>query len=174
VRAIFEGPNVEVSTPTSSRRDGRRFVHVRVDAPRLADLENVAAFAWSSYGLSRRADVLEFRQEVGAAAGKPVGDVGWSGAEIVVFRMHVPSKIAFHNSKGGVRRGNILEWEQPLAERLEGAPLDIQAHMETQSILSRTLLLFASTIVAAAAAFALVLWWVARKGRSSEMAESRP
>src|SRR5687767_15405588 len=31
VRALFEGPGVSVSTPTLSRRDGRRFVHVRVD-----------------------------------------------------------------------------------------------------------------------------------------------
>jgi hypothetical protein len=88
--------------------------------------------------------------------------------------MHLPSRIRFHNSKGGEQRGNILEWEQPLTARLAGAPLDIQAHIDTESILARTLLLFASTIVAAAGAFALVLWWIARKGRSSEMAESRP
>jgi hypothetical protein len=45
--------------------------------------------------------------------------------------------------------------------------------METESILYRTLLLFGSTIVAAALTFVLVLWWIARKGRASEVAESR-
>jgi hypothetical protein len=174
VRAMFAGPNVEVSTPTTSRRDGRRFVHVRVDAERLADLQKLAPFAWSSYTLARRGEVMEFRQVVGAAAGRAVGDVGWTGKEIVGFRMHLPSRIPYHNSKETVQRGNILEWEQPLTVRLAGTPLAIEAHMETESILSRTLLLFGSTIVAAAAAFAVVVWWIARKGRSSEMAESRP
>ena len=174
VRALFAGPDVKVSTPTSSRRNGRRFVHVRVDATQLADLPKLAAFAWSSYQLTTNGDRLEFRQVVTGAAGKPVGDVGWTGREIVAFRMHLPSRIRFHNSQGGEQRGNILGWEQPLTARLAGAPLDIQAHMDPESILSRTLLLFASTIVAAAMAFALVLWWIARKGRSSEMAESRP
>lgn len=174
VRALFEGPNVRVSTPTSSRRNGRRFVHVRVDAQRLADLQALAPFAWSSYALARRGDVIAFRQVVGAASGKTVGDVGWTGDELVAFRMHLPSRIPYHNSKETVQRGNILEWEQPLQARLAGTPLEIEAHLETESILSRTLLLFASTIVAAALGFAVVLWWIARKGRSSEMAESRP
>jgi hypothetical protein len=174
VRALFAGPNVEVSTPTSSRRNGRRFVHVRVEATQLADLQKLAPFAWSSYQLTASGDLLEFHQVVSGAAGRPVGNVGWTGDEVVAFRMHLPSRIRFHNSKGGEQRGNILEWEQPLTARLAGTPLEIQAHIDTESILSRTLLLFASTIVAAAAAFALVLWWIARKGRSSEMAESRP
>jgi hypothetical protein len=174
VRALFQGPNVEVSTPTSSRRNGRRFVHVRVEATRLADLQKLSPFAWSSYQLATSGDLLEFRQVVSGAAGTPVGDIGWTGNETVAFRMHLPSRIRFHNSKDGERRGNILEWEQPLTARLAGTPLEIQAHIETESILSRTLLLFASTIVAAATAFALLLWWIARKGRSSEMAESRP
>jgi hypothetical protein len=44
--------------------------------------------------------------------------------------------------------------------------------METQSILARTLLLFASTIVAAILTFAAIIWWVSRRGRDSEIAES--
>jgi hypothetical protein len=174
VRALFAGPNVEVSTPTSSRRDGRRFVHVRVDAERLADLQALAPFAWSSYTLAPRGDAIAFRQVVGAAAGKSVGDVGWTGQEVVAFRMHLPSRIRYNNAKDAVQRGNILEWEQPLTARLAGAPLEIEAHIEAESILLQTLLLFGSTILAALLAFAFVLWWIARKGRSSAMAESRP
>jgi hypothetical protein len=87
--------------------------------------------------------------------------------------MHLPSEIPFHNSRAGVQRGNILEWEQPLVERLKGAPLDMQVQLEPESILYTTLLLFGSTVVAAAIAFALLIWWVARRGRQGEMAESR-
>jgi hypothetical protein len=173
VRALFEGRGVEVARVSTSRRDGRRFVHVRVEAGRLADVQRLAPFAWSKYQLTRRDDILEFRQVVGAPAGKPVGDVGWTGAELVAFRMHLPSKIAFNNAKDAVQRGNILEWKQPLAERLNGVPIDVEVHMETESILRRTLLLFGSTVAAAVAAFALVLWLIARKGRASEVAESR-
>ena len=70
--------------------------------------------------------------------------------------MHLPSEIVFHNAPSGqVERGNILEWEQPLSERLEGAPLDIRVQLEPTSILAQTLLLFGSTIVAALATLVL-------------------
>jgi len=173
VRAFFAGPGIDVASVSSSRRNGRRFAHVRIEVERLADLATAAPFAWSTYRLVRREGVIEYHQVVGAAAGRPVGDVGWTGSELVAFRMHLPSRIPFHNSTGPIQRGNILEWEQPLSERLKGTPVDIQAHMEPQSILARTLLLFASTIVAAAAAFAFVIWWIARRGRSADLAESR-
>ena len=172
VRAVFAGRNVRVRTPTTSRRHGRRFVHVRVEADHLADLQRLAPFAWSTYSMSRRDEVLEFRQLVGAPARKPVGDVGWTGAELVAFRMHLPSQIPYHNAtEGKVQRGNILEWEQRLSDRLAGAPLDIQAHMATQSILYSTLLLFGATVVAAAATFAAIIWWIARRGSGSNVEE---
>jgi hypothetical protein len=160
---MFEGPGVVVSRVSLFRRDGRRFVHVSVDTTDLQRLQQLEPFSWSTYHLARRADVVEFRQVVSAPRGKPVGDVGWRGDELVAFRMHVPSRIPFHNAPGGVRRGNILEWDQALSERLKGTPLELQAHMEPESILYSTLLLFGSTIVAAAMAFGGVLWWVTRK-----------
>jgi hypothetical protein len=170
LRESYEGPGVTVRTPTTSRRSGRRFVHVRVDAERLADLQKLAPFAWSTYSMRRRDDVIEFRQLVGAPVARIVGDVGWTGEELVAFRMHLPSRIPWHNAPAGtVQRGNILEWEQPLRERLKGAPLDIRAHMATQSILYSTLVLFGGTVVAAAASFAVAIWWMARKGRNIEI-----
>ena len=81
-----------------------------------------------------------YRQTVGAAAGKDAGDAGWNGREIVAFRLHLPSKIRYHNTRREVGRGNILVWEQPLADRLRGVPLELDARMDAQSILYRTLL----------------------------------
>jgi hypothetical protein len=138
-------------------------------------VQQLAPVAWSTYSMRRRDEVIEFRQVVGAPAAKAVDNPGWTGAELVAFRMHLPSEIPYHNAPSKkVQRGNILEWEQPLAERLKGTPLDIQAHMATQSILYSTLVLFGGTIVAAAASFAIVIWWIARKGRTSQIATSRP
>ena len=63
-------------------------------------------------------------------AGKDVGNVGWNGSEIVAFRLHLPSKIRYHNTKRDVGRGNILVWEQSLADRLRSVPLELDARME--------------------------------------------
>ena len=170
LRAFFQGPGATVTATSSSRRDGRRFVHVSVDVADVRSLQRLAPFAWSSYRFDRDGDVFEFRQAVGAPAAKPVGDVGWDGSELVAFRIHLPSKIAYHNAPSRKEeRGNILEWEQALADRLHGTPVDIQVQMETQSILARTLLLFGSTIVAAFLTLAAVIWWVSRRGRDSEV-----
>ena len=115
--------------------------------------------------------MLDYRQTVGPSANAAIADVGWTGAELVAFRMHIPSKIPFHNAPSHeVSRGNIVEWEQPLAERLKGVPVDIQVQMATTSILSETLLLFASTVVAAFATLAAIIWWVARRGRDEPQA----
>ncbi len=110
--------------------------------------------------------VLEYQQVVGPSAAKAVGDVGWNGNELVAFRMHIPSVIAYHNAPSKeVQRGNILEWEQPLVERLKSVPVDVEVNMEPDSILYTTLLLFGSTILLAAVAFGVVIWRVARHGR---------
>jgi hypothetical protein len=42
--------------------------------------------------------------------------------------------------------------------------------MEPESILYSTLILFGLTIVAAAMTFAVVIWWIVRRGRDSEEA----
>lgn len=174
LRAFYEGPGATLTAVSSSRRHGRRFVHVSIDVADVRSLQRLAPFAWSSYRFDRDGDLYEFKQTIGApASGKAVGDVGWDGSELLAFRLHVPSKIAYHNTPSHeTKRGNILEWEQALTERLQGTPIDIQVQMETQSILSRTLLLFGSTIVAAILTFAAVIWWVSRRGRDSEIAES--
>jgi hypothetical protein len=168
VRRFFEGPDADVSSVSLSRRNGRRFVHVRVDVADVRHLARLSAFSWSTYQFSREGDVMEYRQAVGHSAAREVGQVGWTGAERVAFRFHVPSEIPFHTSPLRSQRGNILEWEQPLAERQKGTPLDIRIQMEPTSILYTTLLLFASTIVMAALAFGGVVWWVARRGRAAE------
>jgi hypothetical protein len=174
VRALFEGPGVASVNVSLSRREGRRFVHVSVDVDDIRRASQLAPFAWSVYRFERKGDAFEFRQAVGRSAGRSVGEVGWTGREMVLFKMHLPSEILFHNSPSGtVERGNILEWAQPLRDRLGGAPLDLQVDLETESILFTTLVLFGTTVVAAGATFVLVVWWIARRGRDNEMAVAR-
>ena len=164
-RRLYEGPGVTVREVHAFRRHGRRFVHVRLDVSDITQLPQLVPLSWSRYRFDRLDQEFRFVQEVGAAAQLDVGDVGWTGKELIAFRVHLPSRINFHNSPLAVERGNTLAWEQTLRERLSGAPLRMEARMQTQSILYRTLWLFAGTFVAAMLALAAIVWWVSRKGR---------
>ena len=166
-RRLYEAPGVSVREVNAFRRHGRRFVYVRIDVSDIAELPKVAALSWSRYRLDRLNDEFRFVHEVGPAAQLDVGDVGWTGSELIAFRAHPPSRITFHNSPLGVERGNILVWEQTLRERLSGTPLRMEARMQTESILYRTLWLFAGSFVAAILVLVTILWWVSRRGRSA-------
>jgi hypothetical protein len=163
IRAYYTSPTTRVTRVSDSRRSGRRFVHVRVDVDDVRRLGEVAPFAWSKYELWQDGKLFIYRQTIGESAGKGAGTAGWNAREVVAFRLHLPSKIREHNT-GREVRGNILEWEQPLVDRLRGVPLELDARMDTQSILYRTLWLFGATFVAVAVAFAVVIWWVMTRG----------
>jgi hypothetical protein len=165
VRAYFTSASTRVTRVATSRRSGRRFVHVRIDVDDVSKLSEAAPFAWSRYTFKRSDDHYAFEQAVGSPASAPTPSATlWTGGEIVAFRLHLPSKIEFHNTGRPVGRGNILVWEQSLADRLHGSPLTLDARMQTQSILYRTLWLFSATFVAVAVAFAVVIWLVLRRG----------
>jgi len=174
VRDFFSAPGSRVTRVSLSRREGRGFVHLTIDVDDIRRLSTSPPFAWSTYRLDRQGDVVEFRQTVGKASGLEAARAGWRGDEMVRFRVHVPSEIPFHNSPGGVERGNILTWAQPLDERADGVPLDMQFQMEPESILYSTLLLFAGAVVAAACAFGIAIWLLVRRGRRADVIESAP
>ena len=165
VRAWFTTPVTRVTRrPSLSRRGGRQLVHVRLEVDNVARLSDALPFAWSSYRFTKEGEVFVYRQTVGQAAPTLVGDVGWKGQELVAFRLHLPSTVVYHNAgAGNLERGNILVWEQRLTDRLRGEPLALDARIESQSILSRTLLLFGATLVAVALTFGVILWWVLRR-----------
>ena len=168
VEKFFTTPITRVTHVSGSRRRGRRFLHVLLDVDDVRRLDTTAPFNWASYEFRHEGNEDLYRQTLGASAGKSVRDVGWNGSEFVAFRLHLPSKITYHTNNAGVDnrlRGNVLLWEQPLAERLKGEPLVLDARMQTQSILYRTLLLFGGTIVVVAATFAAAVVFVLRGGK---------
>ena len=170
VRALFAMPGAQPPRLTLSRRDGRRFVHISLEVPDVRQLQRQRMFAWSTYRFDRESDSFVYRQRVGAPANQSSPGTGWNGSEMVVFKMHIPSEIPYHNAPSRqTERGNILRWEQPLAARLKGEPLDVEVRMEPDSILYSTLLLFGLTVVAAALTFGIVIWWVVRRGRDDDV-----
>jgi hypothetical protein len=157
----------------SWRRAGRRFVQVRVKTANITKLSEAGPFSWSRYRLAAANGRHVFEQTVGPSALRrgTLQSVGWKGSEIVGFRLHLPSRIIWHNARDletnealSAARGNILAWEQQLADRLDGTPVNIRIEMDSQSILYRTLWLFGGAFAAALAVLALLIWFTMRKG----------
>ena len=177
IRALYSSPVSEVTRVSRPwRRDGRRFVQIRVETPDIRRLSEAPPFAWSKYELTAAGEEHVFRQTVGPSAFRPgtLTNVGWKGSELVAFRLHLPSRILEHNARdvetnetNDVQRGNIVAWEQHLADRLDGKPVVIAIRMSSQSILHRTLWLFAGAFGAALLTLGAIIWWTVRKGRSS-------
>ena len=179
VRAYYSTAATRVTRVSQSRRNNRRFVHVRLDVDDITKLGQAAPFAWSAYQFRRDGDQFRYLQTVGAPAGKDPGHAGWNGSEIVAFRLHLPSKIRYHNTGRTVGRGNILAWEQLLTDRLRNVPVVyaekgdgiLDARIEAQSILYTTLWLFGITFVAVAVVFCGVIWWIVRRGRTERQGQ---
>jgi hypothetical protein len=168
ISAIFASPGVRVGRVTTSRRHGRRFAHVLLEVADIRRLPGTPAFSWATVRFERMGELYRFREALGASANKPVGNVGWDGTELIGFRVHLPSKVAYHNAgEGNLLRGNILAWEQTLSERLAGQPLEMEARMEPTTILYRTLWLFIGSMAAAFTMLALIIWWVVKKGKDA-------
>jgi hypothetical protein len=168
VRAFYTSPGVHVSRIGTSRRHGRRFVHLRLDVDDVRQLDQSRGLGWEHATLTRAGGQFVYTQTVGPPAGRPVGDVGWTGRELVAFRLHLPARIRYHDAPSHeVERGNILTWEQPLADRLQGTAIHMEARMDPESILYSTLLLFGAMALLVGVTFAGILWWLMRKGRSA-------
>ena len=178
IRAIFTTPVTRVkSVPRPWRRRGRQFVQINLEFDDVRKLSQAAPLSWSRYELGPVNGQHVFRQTVGASALKPgtLKNVGWDGSEVVAFRLHLPSRILEHNARDlekneptGIHRGNILAWEQHLSDRLDGRPVVAEVRMESQSILYRTLFLFAGAFAAALLTLGGLIWWTIRKGAEQE------
>ena len=138
----------------------------------MTTLSRCAPLAWSAYTFTRTGPDIQFTQLVGPSAGGNPGNVNWAGSELVAFRVHIPSKVTFHNVKrladgtnGEAERGNILTWEQRLSDRRAGTPVDMQVTMDSQSILHKTLWLFGGSFVAAVLFLGTLIWWTVRRGK---------
>jgi hypothetical protein len=174
MRAAYESPLTDVTRVSRPwRRYGRRYVQIRLSVADVRKLSEVPPLAWSTYELTHQDGGYVFKQTVGPSALRPgtLQNVGWTGQELVAFRVHMPSRIMWHNARdletnetSDVQRGNILSWEQPLTDRLDGQPVAIEVRMEGQSILYRTLWLFFGAFAAAVLLLALIIWLTMRKG----------
>lgn len=164
IRRFFTADGVTVSRLGTSRRSGRRFVHLTLAVRDVRQLHATRAFGWERITLARAGDQVVYTATIGAPSGTAPANVGWTGDELVAFRLHLPARIRFHNAPSRqVERGNILEWPQRLSDRLRGEPVRIEVRMDQESILYSTLVLFGSMAALVAVVFAGLIWWLTRK-----------
>src|SRR5260221_7537432 len=110
IREYFSTPATHVVRVSTSRRNNRRFIHVRLEVDDVRRLGEAGPLAWSSYELGREGDLVVYRQTVGASAGRAVEAARGKGDGSVAFRIHAPSLVV-GSSAGRQQRGNILVWE---------------------------------------------------------------
>lgn len=174
VRSVFASPHAEVTRVSRPwRRKGRRFIQVRLEIPDVSRLIQHPAFSDTVYALTFSEGRSILTGTVGGSPREPVPEARWDGSELVAFKLHLPSRIHFHNVRdletnetGGVERGNILRFEQRLSDRLAGVPVEIRVEMDQESILQRTLWLFAGAFGGAMLLLVSLIWWTVRRGRS--------
>ena len=159
-------------------RKGRRFVQVDLSVGDVRELTKCAPLAWSSYSFERSSTDIHFVQRMGAAANGAPGNVNWDGSELVGFKLHAPSRVLYHNVRrlednqpGQPDRGNILTWEQRLSDRQAGQPLVMDVRLAPESILYRTLWLFAGAFAAAVAVIGALIWAMVDRGRRAQRGE---
>jgi hypothetical protein len=169
LRTLYESPIAHVARVSPPwYRHGRRFYQIRLDVSDIRRLGSARPFAWSSYKFAPDGDIVKYRQVMGASASTTAtSDAKWDGSELIAVRLHLPSRIEYHNAPHGVERGNILSWEQTLPDRLRGQPLEAEVRMQPQSILYHTLTVFGLALGAALLLMTGLVVWVRRKGRAA-------
>ena len=180
VRQAFADPGCgEVTVNRPWTRNGRRFVQVVLEQTDVRNFATCGPVSWSTFSFERVAsdtgdDEVRYSQVVGPPTPGDPGAVNWTGGELVGFKLHLPSRILYHNvrrledgSPGQADRGNILTWEQTLTDRRAGRELHMDVRMHGQSILNRALWLFAGAFAAAVALILAIVWVVVGKARRS-------
>lgn len=178
VRRAFESPVTRVTRVSRPwRRQGRRFIQIRLTVEDIRQLSTAGPFSWAQYQLIAEDGRATFKQRVAGAKRAPLPAAKWNGSELVAFKLHLPSRIYYQNVRdlatnqpGSTERGNILRWEQRLSDRLAGVPIDMEVRMDNQSILYRTLWLFAGAFATAMVVLVSLIWWTIRRGRKKQVA----
>jgi hypothetical protein len=178
VQRVYESANCRVESVSRPwTRLNRRYARLWIAVDDIRKIADCSLLGWSRITFAPLdEDSVKYEQAVGdpapgAAEAAKIAPAGWNGSELVAFRLHLPSRIEFHNvkkldgSNGSEERGNILTWEQRLTDRLAGVPITMTVEMGARSILNRTLWLFGGAFAAAVLLLGGIIWVVVKKAR---------
>ena len=192
IRDLYSSTNTRVGRISTWTRHGRRYAGIHVTVADVRALPSIAPFSWAAYELREVGDHVVFRERLSrpAVAQDAAVKAGFTGNEIVAFRLHLPARIRHQNShyldrpdSRPTSRGNILTWEQRLGQRLEGKPIAyaedrspdvMEVRMDRQSILYRTLWLFGLAFLAAVLVIGGLIWLTIRRAPADPASSSHP
>ncbi|HEY7820897.1 MAG TPA: hypothetical protein VIG29_21915 [Vicinamibacteria bacterium] len=163
LKGLFAGNGVEIVSTRETERDRRKFVHVEARFEKWEELCGTPAFR----GRACRFD----EEEEGVALALSLPSPREAAPEeldreaVLALRYHFPSTIRFHNSPGGVERGNILAWKRTLREHFAGRPLDVEVRFDRRTILQATVSVVGFSLALVAAALGTSILLMVRKGR---------
>ena len=91
---------------------------------------------------------------------------------LLALRYHFPSTIHYHNSPGGIERGNILAWKRTLREHFAGRPLDVEVRFDRRTVLAAAVSILGLSLGLVLASLGTALVLMVRKGRRQLRAEA--
>jgi hypothetical protein len=169
-KALFEGEGVEVLSALETERDRRKFVHVEARFAGWNELCRLRAFRGRRCLLTKEDEGLGL--ELSLPSPRAAAPEGLDPQALLALRYHVPSTIRFHNSPGGIERGNILSWKRTLREHFAGRPLDVEVHFDRRTVLAATISVMGLALALVAASIGTALLVMVRKGRRQLRAEA--
>ena len=171
VRAFFTTPVTRViGQVNASRRSNRRFIHVQLDVDEFGGSARRRRSRGRPTTSNATAIWYVYRQTIGPAPARMSATSDgtarrwWRSGCTCRARFDITTPAgtsAAATSSSGNRR-----W----TKRLRGAPLVLDARMDPESILFRTLWLFGWTFVAVAITFGFVIWLIVRRAPAEKRA----
>jgi hypothetical protein len=167
---FWESPELQVVSVSRSRRQGRDFLFIRSRFEDVNRLSDRTIFQGRRYQLEAGEESLTLT--VNIQGGRERNDKKRFPNGRFRFRIHFPSPVRNHNSETGVERGNIITWEQPVVDHLEGEPFHIEARFDRRTVFSVTLTLLAIALGVVVLTVSASLYIVVRIGRRQLAAQT--
>ncbi len=166
---LVTGENVSLVSTRETVRAHRRFFHVEGRFRNWNDLCHRPWFRDWRCGLRVEGDenVLLYSFPV-LAERNPAPT---NPDSVLAVRFHFSGTVRYHNARGDVERGNIVSWKRSAPEYFSGAPLEVEARFDRESIFLATVRILLLAVVFVAATIAIGIYVMVRKGRKQLAAD---
>jgi hypothetical protein len=168
--SLFDADGVEVVSSRETERDRRKFIHVEARFGAWEDLCAAPVFQGRSCRLVSSEDGLEL--DLSLASPREAAPERLDPQALLALRYHFPSTIHYHNSPGGIERGNILAWKRTFREHFAGRPLDVEVRFDRRTVLAAAVSILGLSLGLVLASLGTALVLMVRKGRRQLRAEA--
>jgi hypothetical protein len=170
---LVAGDDVALVSTRETERANRRFFHVEGSFLDWNDLCHRPWFQDRRCRLRTDGDEDDLLFSFPAPVPVPAGGsaVRIDPDSILAVRVHFSGTVRYHNARGDVERGNIVSWKRTAREYFGGAPLEVEARFDRESIFSATVRVLLLAIAFVAAVVAIAIYLMVRKGRKQLAAD---